>query len=53
MNLFLYQFVFKRTTQPSAGYPGRQRGTPPARRVPGRTQTYVEESDAATTKVYA
>ena len=49
-----------------ARVPGRQRGAPPARGVPGRTQRYVEESDsdseaswkeasckdAATTKVY-
>ena len=36
----LYQFAFK-MDDPAVG------------RVPGRTQEYVEESDAATTKVYA
>jgi hypothetical protein len=35
--LDLYRFAFKRTTQPTAGYPGRQRGAPPASGVPGRT----------------
>ena len=49
----LYQFAFKMDDPAVGRVPRAAVRSPTRKRVPGRTQEYVEESDAATTKVYA
>ena len=48
----LYRFAFKVGDPAFGRVPRATARSPTRKRVPGRTEVYVEESDAATTKVY-